>query len=900
MPPLLHYTPTSKTLSSLVRDDEVWLGVHALKRTAHYARGPRGAPPREHRFDSVSGTHRLVLVFFIAGSVLAATPALGSLRSRPAPSVTQDLNGTVHSENDQPITGAECTLSGGMLPGQGVSTTTDAQGRFAFPGIAVGSYSLSCAAVGYQPVVKRDVNVTEESYPALDFILSKEVVVRQRVEVHAKAPGLEQQGSAPPGEINATQLRTLPLIEQKFKAALPLTPGVVRTPDGRINIKGEAENQGLLLVDSAEMVDPVTGAFSIEIPIDAVQTLSVYKTTPLADYGRFSGGLATVETKAPSSSFHWEINDFVPTPRIKNGGHIIGIASDEPRFYMTGPLITNKLSFSEAFEYNVNNQPVRGLAWPNNEIKTQGFNSFSSFQYVVSNRQVLTGNIDVFPLRREYADISSLIPQTASSNYGQKGVTTGITDRYLFPSGGILTSLFQYLKFDSNAYGQGPQDMLITPDGWGGNFFNAYTRFADDEEVSENYQFARRHFWGTHEIKAGVEMDRRSYAGTSLAHPVLLDREGGTLAESINFSPAGNLHATDTEYSGFAEDHWAFRDNLSVDYGLRYSYQTVGEPAAFQPRAGVVYSPGSSGRTIFRGGIGVFYDRVPLLAGDFTANPERIITLYDDLGVPLGPPVTYQNAYIAVRENGQQIVPTHNRLDSTPHNLTWNLEVDREFTPSVLLRTSILSSRTFQEFTINPIDAPGTPPTLLLTNTGVSRYDEFETTLRWRPTEGSDISVAYIHSKSRGDLNTLSAVYTPFEAPVIVPNQFGTLPSNIPDRVVTWSTWKLPLEMRLSPLLDVHTGFPYSAVDVLQNYVGAPNSLRLPTFASLDLEVTKDFRIGFLPWVRNHKMRLSVSAFNLTNHSNPRDVYNNVASPHFGQFAGTPQRLYDAYLDILY
>ncbi len=868
---------------------------------AHFAaglgerlRGPQRNRQPESRAKGGPFAYLLALIGLLltAGSRAAV--------ASPSPAVTQDLNGTVRNEHNDPITGAVCTLRGGLLPTQGLSTNSDEQGHFVFPGIALATYTLSCAAVGYQPVVKSDVTVTEESYPVLDFILSKEVVVRQRVEVQAKAPGVEQQNAAPPAQLNATQLRTLPLIEEKFKAALPLTPGVVRTPDGKINIKGEVESQGLLLVDSAEMVDPVTGAFSIEVPIDAVQTLSVYKTTPLADYGRFSGGLATVETKAPSSSFHYELNDFVPTPRIKDGGHIIGIASDEPRFYMTGPIVTNHLNFSEAFEYDVNNQPVRGLAWPNNEIKTQGFNSFSSFQYIPSDRQVLTGNVDVFPLRREYADINSLIPQTASSNYGQKGVSTGFTDRYLFSSGGILTSLFQYMKFDSNAYGQGPEDMVITPEGWGGNFFNKYVRYSDDEEIAENYQFAKKRFLGTHDIKAGTEIDRRSYAGSSLSHPVLLDRQDGTLAESVNFTPAGNLHATDTEYALFAEDHWAFRDNLSVDYGMRYSYQTIGEPAAFSPRAGAVYSPGSSGQTIFRGGIGVFYDRVPLLAGDFTQNPERIVTLYNEQGVPLGPPVTYQNAYIEVQENGRQIVPSHNRLDSTPHNLTWNLEADREFTPAVLLKASFLSSRTFQEFTISPLYEAGVPPTLLLTNTGVSRYDEFETSLRLRPIQRADVSFAYVHSKASGDLNTLSAIYTPFEAPVIVPNQFGPLPSNIPNRVVTWSSWKLPRELTLSPVFDIHSGFPYSAIDVYQNYVGAPDSRSFPTFASLDLNVTKDFRITFLPWVRNHKLRLSVSIFNLTGHYNPRDVYNNVTSPYFGQFAGIEHRLYDTFVDIVY
>jgi TonB dependent receptor len=350
----------------------------------------------------------------------------------------------------------------------------------------------------------------------------------------------------------------------------------------------------------------------------------------------------------------------------------------------------------------------------------------------------------------------------------------------------------------------------------------------------------------------------------------------------------------------FGEDQWSLRDNLSVNYGLRYSYQTVGEPAAFAPRTGVVYSPGSSGHTIIRGGLGVFYDRVPLLAGDFTQNPERIVTYFNSQGMPAGPPIIFQNAYIKVNENGQQIVPSHNRLDSTPHNLSWNLEADREFTPKALLRVSYLFSRTYQQFTINPLDQPGTTPTLLLTNTGASRYNEFDTTLRVRPSANADMSFAYVHSEARGDLNTLSAIYTPFESPVIIPNLFGTLPSNVPDRFITWGDFKLPRDWNVSPVFDVHTGFPYSAIDVYQNYVGVPDSLRFPTFASLDLKVTKDIRISFLPRLRNHRIRVGLAIFNLTNHSNPRDVYNNIASPYFGHFVGFQHQFYDAYFDILY
>ena len=578
----------------------------------------------------------------------------------------------------------------------------------------------------------------------------------------------------------------------------------------------------------------------------------------------------------------------------------MGIADDEPRFYLTSPLITNKLNFSEAFQYEIDKQPVRGLAYPHNEIKTEGFNSFTTFQYLRSDKQVITVHIDAFPKRKEFADIDTLVPQPASSDYGQRGVSAGVIDRYLTGSGGILTSRFQHMEFDSNAHGQGPESMLVTPDGWGGNFFNSYARDSNQQDLGVTYQFPKREWFGGHELRVGAETVRRSYSGTNTSHPVLVQRADGTLAESIDFGPAGNLRATDTEIAVFGEDHWTPRPNFSMDYGLRFAGQTLGQPASLAPRLGVVYSPGSSGRTILRAGLGLYYDRVPLLAGDFTENPDRIVTYYDTAGVALGPPVVFQNAYIKTEENGQQIVPSHNRLDSTPHNVTWNLQAEHEFSPAAVLRVSYLSSRTYQEFIVNPLQEPGAPPTLLLSNTGVSRYNEFQTTLRLRPSESADINVSYVHSQARGDLNTLAALYVPFESPVIVPNAFGALPADVPDRVITWSTLRLPREWTLSPVFDVHSGFRYSAIDVLQNYVGAPNSLRLPAFASLDLKVTKDFRVSFLPWVRSHKLRVGLTVFNLTNHSNPRDVYNNTASPFFGDVAGFQHRFFDASFDIVY
>ena len=90
----------------------------------------------------------------------------------------------------------------------------------------------------------------------------------------------------------------------------------------------------------------------------------------------------------------------------------------------------------------------------------------------------------------------------------------------------------------------------------------------------------------------------------------------------------------------------------------------------------------------------------------------------------------------------------------------------------------------------------------------------------------------------------------------------------------------------------MHTGFAYSNLDVLHNYVGTPNGQRFPTFFSLDGQVYRDFsvRLPFVGHKSKHKLRLGVYSINLTNHGNFNDVYNIVTSPLFGQFTGFQRR----------
>jgi hypothetical protein len=203
---------------------------------------------------------------------------------------------------------------------------------------------------------------------------------------------------------------------------------------------------------------------------------------------------------------------------------------------------------------------------------------------------------------------------------------------------------------------------------------------------------------------------------------------------------------------------------------------------------------------------------------------------------------------------------------------------------------------------VNPVSAaPGEQSFIGLTSDGSSHYRELENTVHFTVRENNEVTASYIWSRSRGDLNNLSSVFIPFAQPVIRPNVYGILPSDIPNRVVTWGIFSLPRKFKFSPLADWHSGYPYSNLDVLQNYVGTPNGARFANFFSLDIKFYREFRLPFLSSGSGkvHHVRLGFYSLNVTNHGNYNAVYNNVTAPNFGQFAGFLDRRDGAVIDFV-
>jgi hypothetical protein len=76
-----------------------------------------------------------------------------------------------------------------------------------------------------------------------------------------------------------------------------------------------------------------------------------------------------------------------------------------------------------------------------------------------------------------------------------------------------------------------------------------------------------------------------------------------------------------------------------------------------------------------------------------------------------------------------------------------------------------------------------------------------------------------VRSRAQGDLNDFGSYLGTFPVPIVRPNQFATLPADVPNRFLAWGVVRLPWGFRVAPVVEFRSGFPYIVTDASENYV---------------------------------------------------------------------------------
>jgi len=186
----------------------------------------------------------------------------------------------------------------------------------------------------------------------------------------------------------------------------------------------------------------------------------------------------------------------------------------------------------------------------------------------------------------------------------------------------------------------------------------------------------------------------------------------------------------------------------------------------------------------------------------------------------------------------------------------------------------------------------------VMDGSGSSSYRQAEVTAKLAWESGQQLVFTYTRSRAEGDQNIFDSFVGNFPQPFIRPDVYSNLPGDLPNRFLMWGHIKVPFQkFELLPTVEYRNGFPYTAVDALQNYVGVPNSnaTRFPNFFSADARLLRDFKV-----TAKYTVRLSLSGFNLTNHFNALAVHDNIADPQYGVFFGNYHRRYRFDFEVLF
>ncbi len=236
-------------------------------------------------------------------------------------STTGAVAGTVTDATGAVVKGATLTLTHAAT-GSVQTATSDSGGRFVFPVVNPGDYSLKAEAKGFRTSVTNgltvDVNKSVSAEVKLEVGASSEVV-----EVTASSMTEVQTQDASVGEVlSGTELNRLPVAGRSAAQLIFYQPGVAPdmgsgdTTGGQI--AGARSDQITFTIDGGDATSDLEGSNNynspnqdssavspvVPIPQDSVEEFRVATNNANSTFGSSSGGQVSILTKSGTNTIH--------------------------------------------------------------------------------------------------------------------------------------------------------------------------------------------------------------------------------------------------------------------------------------------------------------------------------------------------------------------------------------------------------------------------------------------------------------------------------------------------------------------------------------------------------------------------------------------------------------------
>ena len=327
---------------------------------------------------------------------------------------TSAIVGNVQDPANAAVADARVTITS-RETGLKRETTTDDSGRFNFPQLKPGVYSVKVEAPGFESQKNDGVQAALGQKQTINFSL-KLAQSSATIEVNGDAPILNPENANTSTTLNAHALEDLPnpggdeTYPLQFAAgALVNTAGSGNDFVGGTNGYGNVEFNGLpalsngYIVDGLETNDPLTNLNSglstnLVLGLNSISEVTVNTLSYAVDQGRYGASQVNYVTKSGSNQFHgnlyelWNGSRFNAANYFTNstpGGHKPRSTVNHFGGSVGGPIVHNKLFFFFDSEWVRIALPIVTAT----TVPTAAFQSYVLQQLPLGGTDSVTGSI---------------------------------------------------------------------------------------------------------------------------------------------------------------------------------------------------------------------------------------------------------------------------------------------------------------------------------------------------------------------------------------------------------------------------------------------------------------------------------------------------------------------------
>jgi hypothetical protein len=783
------------------------------------------------------------------------------------------IDGMVSTEQGSALAGVALVVRDGRARVV-ARRSSDGDGRFSVTGLPPGGYHLIASL---RQFITADLLVVVEDgkTSAIDVHLQAALEATNLVahtEVLTTGNALARDDAMASRELDQFVPGT------GLQSAVRMFSSVMATPNG-VNIKGGRPNQVGVQLEAGSLVDPSSAIAHVPLPDDAIASVTVLPNPYSVEYGRFSSGLLTIQTRRAGDRWRFQLNRLAPIVR-NNRGRFFSFRIDEfrPRYATGGPLVPGRLFLEQTGQVRFSSSDVPSR--PENERReSKSLSSFTRLDANLSPRHSMVATGGLFPGVTSSANLGTFTPPDASVDLDAFATQAAVVERARWTSQVLGETTLHVLQSRTDVYPRGTALMELQPETTLGHFFNRQQRNSTSFQLVETLTVSGDGPWGSHTVKFGIDALASGYDGRSDSGPVLVERTDGTPARRLDYSGATRQSVGGVDLAVFAQERLQLGPRWTVDFGARLDRDGIVDRVNVSPRIGAAVQLTSSGSTVLRGGFGLFHGRTPLTVGTFASFPGYRETRYGVNGVtPLGPPVSVM-------------------LDAAPdletaHTRTWDVGVEHRFNYDWSFHAAFISRDGRGEFIVTPGAAASTASggELRLSSDGRSSYRDVELGVHFTRGSRIDIETLYDWSSARGDLNDLTTSFDTIVAPVVGANAYAPLGVDVPQRLFVRGRVLATPQWLLLGVFDWKTGVPFSTVNEMLDFVGLRNDRRFPNYARLELGT--EYQVKILRWQPWAGVRVT----NVFDAFLPGDVQANIGSPFFGRFYNSEDRHFRVYL----